>query len=281
MHGADQAVACFGGREIDNINKKPEHNSFILEELKHNGQSYKNALGIGIGRNHVCVIESSQSVSCITFADATSMQSAQTIVDTAQRPVRDVWQLRARGDLSCGLTQESGSVLCWGNWKTSHWPAARAIPTQGKNTAEYIQIAITEDQICGVRGVDRSVYCTRFGESSLDQIELRPLSDQGGRTLSKILMITAGAHHFCAINEDSELYCWGSNDLGQLGFKPSSGYQRPTHIHFSSERLKKLARVSAGDGHTCVTTVDDPALFCFGESFFGGSNSSEPIEYPL
>ena len=277
VHDKEQVVSCFGEREIDNINKKPEHNSFILEPVKHENQNMKGALGISVGRNHICVIESSQAVTCVTFADTLSPAASQMIVDVNQKPVRDIWQLRSRGDLNCGLTQESGSILCWGQWKGTQWQQAHLLPTPGKSTAEYIQFAVSEDQVCGIRGVDRTIYCTKNGESSLDKLELKPLPDRDGRAMSKVLMITAGNHHFCAINEESQLYCWGQNESGELGYKIDREYQRPIRVILNNERLKKLSHVSAGDRHTCVTTRDDPALYCFGESFFSGSSSSEPV----
>lgn len=281
VYGDSQGVGCFGGREIDNINKHVEHNSFITEDLKGGAQGFKNALGVSVGKNKVCVIESSQGVSCMSVVDISGSSGFSAVLDSSQRPLRDIWQLRSREDFNCGLTQENGGIWCWGDWKNDHWETAKLIPTQGKTSTEYLQFSMSNDQVCGVRGTERVVYCTKFGETVAEHLELQPVVGTDGLPIKGILMMAGGDHHFCAADEDGKLFCWGQNDVGQLGFKSSGGYQQATHIVFRSNALKKISRVSAGDRFTCVASSDVPSLFCFGESLLGSGNSIEPSEYPL
>jgi alpha-tubulin suppressor-like RCC1 family protein len=156
------------------------------------------------------------------------------------------------------------------------------IATQGKNTSEFIQFAMSDDQICGVRGVERMLYCTKIGQDSAEHFELEPMPTADGKPLKNILMIAGGNHHFCAADEDGKLYCWGENDADQLGYRSKKGeYQRPTVVAFKLDKLKKVTRVTTGDKFTCVAGSDTPSLFCFGESLLGGANSAEPVEFPL
>jgi alpha-tubulin suppressor-like RCC1 family protein len=280
VHGDDQGVACFGAREIDNINKIPEHNSFIAEEVKRGAQPLKGEMGVSIGKNHLCVIESTQGVSCVNQNDA-STPTFTAVLDSTQHPLKDIWQIRTRDDFNCALTQENGGIWCWGDWKNDKWPVARLIPTQGKNTAEYIQFSMSSDQICGIRGVERFVYCTHYGETSADHFELEPLSTADGKPIKGVLMIAGGEHHLCAADEDGKLFCWGQNDFDQLGYRSKAEYQKPIRVTFKEVGLKKITRITAGDHYTCVAGSDTPSLFCFGESLLGGGNSPEPLEYPL
>lgn len=281
VSGNEQSVYCFGAREIDNLSKHPEKNSFIAEEVKHGLQSFRAAVGIATGKNKVCVIEANQGVTCVSFADAVNPVGAETIMDANQRPLRDIWQVHSREDFTCGLTQESGGIWCWGQYKTQRWPQAKLLTTVGKTSSEYIQFAMSQDQICGVRGVEHFLYCTAYGASSPEQLTLEPLNSVDGRPMKNILTISAGDHHFCAADEDGKLYCWGENESFQLGYKSKFEYQKPLLVSLKNKAIKKVTHVSAGARFTCVEGSDTPSLFCFGHSLLGGPNSIEPIEYPL
>lgn len=39
----------------------------------------------------------------------------------------------------------------------------------------------------------------------------------GGPAAARTIMITAGAYHTCALQADGTVWCWGSNEFGQLG----------------------------------------------------------------
>ena len=281
IHGVDQGVSCFGGREIDIINKKPERNSFIAEKLKNGNQLFKNILGVALGKNHVCLIEPNAGVSCVQFADAMNAKIYNVILDSNQHPLKDVWQMRTHDEFNCALTQEKGEIWCWGKWKGDTWPMAKRLPVLGKTTSEFIQLVLNQDQVCGVRGLDRSVYCTKISELLLERLQLEPVFTSENQPLQNIIMVSGGARHFCANNSDGKLFCWGKNESGQLGQRNKSEVPNPIQISLKNPTLAKISRISAGDRYTCVVGTHEPSLFCFGESLLGGENSWEPVEYPL
>lgn len=288
VYGDDQSVACFGDKEIDNINQKNEKNSFSLEEVKHGLVPFKGAIGVALGKSHLCVITAEQKVECL--GDGSKGQlgigDIQTIkfgevVDEKQKSLNDIWQIKSNGDFDCALKQESGAIWCWGNWKGERWLSAKPISFQGRQSSDFIQVTLNNQQICGIHGVDRTVFCTSVTESFLSKLDLQPILDQDGKPLKKVMFIARGKQHFCALDEDGKVSCWGSNEAGQLGSKTIKETTRAVKVVFKDEKLKKVGRLTAGDRYSCVSSTEEATLFCFGEGFFGGGNSPEPIEYPL
>lgn len=70
--------------------------------------------------------------------------------------------------------------------------------------------AITQDQVCVIEAKTAGLYC-----ASLDDVEFSHSGNQ-----AKLTEIRAGRGYFCALTKESELYCWGDNEMGQLGVEP-------------------------------------------------------------
>ncbi len=288
VHGENQEVACFGEKEIDNINQKNEINSFTIEDVKRDIAPYKGAVAVVVGKSHLCVVNSEQHVDCMGDGAKGQLGIGENVtakfgevIDEHKKPLTDIWQMRSNGDFNCALKQESGSIACWGDWKGDHWLYSKIIPYSNKPSADFIQVTLNDYQVCGVHGADRSAYCTSNFNGKLDSLNLEPLTDQEGHPLKKILLIARGKEHFCALDEEGKVYCWGSNEFGQLGVKGLKDAAKPVKVNFKNEALRKISRISAGDHYTCVSTLEEASLFCFGQQFFGAANSFDPIEYPL
>lgn len=77
--------------------------------------------------------------------------------------------------------------------------------------------------------------------------------------------VTTGENHTCAISLDNRLFCWGSNEDGQVGGGSSTGTQNsPLHIDSGVTYLS----VASGDMHTCAITTDNK-LKCWGRNEYG------------
>ena len=98
---------------------------------------------------------------------------------------------------------------------------------------------------------------------------------------------SSGGQHNCLMTESQEMYCWGSNNNGQLGNSSSSNsYEEdPLIVDFSSlsntNYLDSIYAVSAGLGkyHTCAV-MNNGSISCWGANSYGqlgiGSNVSSP-----
>lgn len=71
--------------------------------------------------------------------------------------------------------------------------------------------------------------------------------------------VTAGGDYSCGVTTDDRAYCWGMNNLGQLG----NGSTENTAIPVAVSGGLRFRQVEAGGGHACGVTTDDRA-YCWG-----------------
>ncbi len=78
--------------------------------------------------------------------------------------------------------------------------------------------------------------------------------------------VATGARHSCALMQNGDVRCWGSNLEGTLGL---GGFDPNPHP-FVSAAIPHLEAVElvAGSGHTCARTRED-RVYCWGRNAFG------------
>ncbi len=77
--------------------------------------------------------------------------------------------------------------------------------------------------------------------------------------------LATGYSHTCARTGDASLWCWGSNDSGQLGDGTTQDHLTPQRV---SALGSNVAEVSAGDLFTCARKTDG-TLWCWGNNVSG------------
>ena len=90
------------------------------------------------------------------------------------------------------------------------------------------------------------------------------VSAQNLEPLTNVQQVAAGVGHTCALMNSGEVYCWGSNQYGQLG--DGSTTQRLTPVAVSA--LSGATAIAAGAGYTCAL-VAGGAVYCWGDNFHG------------
>lgn len=98
----------------------------------------------------------------------------------------------------------------------------------------------------------------------------------------KLTSITNGFNdelpNTCVIKEDKGLYCFGSNDYGQVGNGTTSMQATPVLV------LENVRLVKQGIYNTCALTYDAD-LYCFGNNDYGqignGTTQNEPTPYKV
>jgi alpha-tubulin suppressor-like RCC1 family protein/outer membrane protein OmpA-like peptidoglycan-associated protein len=175
---------------------------------------------------------------------------------TASWTNTDVTAISAGNDHTCAI--ESGKVFCW-----------------GRVVAGLLGTGITND----LQGATQSTA-------------LLVSSVTGGFPNQNVAAISSGGQHSCAI-EAGSVYCWGSNETGQLGHEPSVNSTRspescvgqfqtyacsskPIKVRASADNSftnSNVTAVSAGSDHTCA--IEGGKLFCWGKNGNGGFTSPD------
>ena len=90
-------------------------------------------------------------------------------------------------------------------------------------------------------------------------------SSTGHPELDGIVQISAGGFHTCAATEEGKVVCWGRNFNGQLGNGGTANQSRAGHVvtGSSGDHLTGIARVGAGDTHTCALKSNGEVV-CWG-----------------
>lgn len=142
--------------------------------------------------------------------------------DTGQSAWRTV---SAGGDHTCALRSD-GTAYCWGSNR-------------------YGQLGVAHnDTTCGSEG-------GKYGCA---------IAPQRVESAAKFASISAGQRHTCGITTSGEAFCWGANDLSQLGGFTSGG---PALSRVDG--TLPWTQISAGATHTCAVRSDG-ALFCWGQN---------------
>jgi alpha-tubulin suppressor-like RCC1 family protein len=94
--------------------------------------------------------------------------------------------------------------------------------------------------------------------------ELGPALDIGAAQALALRQVSAGSNHTCGLTTDDRAYCWGNNDLGQLGDGTTTLSRRPVAVAGGLS----FRQVSAGAAHTCGITLDNLA-YCWGNNSVG------------
>jgi alpha-tubulin suppressor-like RCC1 family protein len=190
-------------------------------------------------------------------------------------PFADVYSVRAGGAHSCGDKDDggwdSGTVsVCWGSDAYGQLGYLADSPTV------YALVA-GGSHSCGTDyGFSPQLYC--WGSNVSGQLGTgttltmsRPVLHVG--SLSGDWSLSAGRSHTCAglnVLGIKGLFCWGSNDAGQLG--DGTTVERRTPVLVSGG---PFASVSAGGSHTCALNSAG-AAYCWGANDHGQLGDGTP-----
>ena len=179
-------------------------------------------------------------------------------------------QLSAGSSHTCGVTTEN-DAYCWGSNffgqlgdGTFSEGSTRPVPVTGG--LKYRQVSTGSQFTCGLTTLNR-VYCWgsnsigQLGDSTKAERRAEPAPIVGGRSYRQL---DAGGSHACAVNLNSQAFCWGDGRVGQLGDGKTVLSRWPRRVLGSLS----FDRVDAGNRHTCGETGGN-RIYCWGYNSHG------------
>lgn len=88
--------------------------------------------------------------------------------------------------------------------------------------------------------------------------------------------ITSGSSHTCAIAQSGRAYCWGANNVGQLG----NGTQTASNVPREVAGGLRFVQLSAGSQHSCGIATDGDT-YCWGNLLQSASDSPAKVNAPV
>lgn len=282
---SNESYDCFGSDENSRLGGAI-NSKHILTEF---------ALG-PTSRSSVCLIGHSQAspdgISCWggnSNGQATADgQASDSLAEPNQVLVGQYSQLAIGERHACALSGDGMSVnadvFCWGANSSSQMALPRVMGDDEKipshkivmpNNRYATQLAAGFNHNCIIDEEESLAYC--WGDNQFEQTtgrsgnaQVAPRKVDGEDT--EVGALALGHNHSCALGLDKRVYCWGSDEFGQLGHNVSSpngdGLQTPV------ANLQGVDRIASGANHICAH-VPDEGVYCWGSNGKHQVNTSD------
>lgn len=231
--------------------------------------------GISVGHAHVCAVTASGAVRC--WGNGSSGQLGDGRMTIRNRPVQvvgldsGVTAVSAGTKHTCAVT-DAGAVLCWGENGSGQLgdgtteDRSRPVPVKRLRSG-VVAVTAGGHHTCALTEAG-GVLC--WGDSKHGQLGNGQRADSRTPTEvsklgSRVVAVSAGTSHSCAVDADGRVWCWGGNSPGgPLG----DGTLETRLVPVEVPGVTGIATVSAGASHTCAVTTTGVAK-CWGNNDHG------------
>ncbi len=234
---ADGQLACWGDDSSGQVSEAPE------------GEF----LSVSAGGSHSCAIRADGQLAC--WGDDSSGQ-------VSEAPEGEFLSVSAGGSHSCAIRAD-GQLACWGDDSSGQVSEAPE--------GEFLSVSAGGSHSCAIRA-DGELAC--WGDDSSGQASggdaayhLHKHHNEHHHHHYKddrpeFLSVSAGDAHTCAIDDDSEVLCWGDDSSGQVSEAPEG----------------EFLSVSAGGSQSCAIRADGQ-LACWGDDSSGQVSETPSGEF--
>lgn len=232
---------------------------------------------LAVGGSHTCALLQSGGVACWGRNGSGQLGNGANLDQKMPVAVTGlggpVTALAAGANHTCALLQ-NGAVQCWGDNANGQLgdqtTTVRNVPTPVNGLASTAKaITAGSDHSCAIL-TDGRVQC--WGDNARGQLGDGSREDRTSPVVVSnlrdvIATVAAGRFHTCALAIDGDLYCWGTNNRGQLGTGALESSRTPLRVTGVPGDATAL---TAGLDHTC-------ALFKTKIPYCWGSNRARQL----
>jgi alpha-tubulin suppressor-like RCC1 family protein len=263
-------------------------------------------IDISAGGNHNCALRQSGTLFCwgsnnygelgsaLNHTCGSSVQWCQT----RPTPVSGgkLWRSVSSGNQHTCAIDSGHSAFCWGDSNmdelgssSSNWTGANPTPLAVDGGRLYDVITSGTQHSCAIESVTRVSYC--WGYQYMGALGNGQGTGQGSfPTLvfgsHPFTQINAGNQFTCAVDTNSDTWCWGANNNFELGHQSATlnftGASRDSIPRLTDNTLKAVA-LSKGDGQTTCFVASSGSSFCWGlntDGVTGTGSTSATVATP-
>jgi hypothetical protein len=283
LKAADGTIDCFGENESGEIGDGVT-GGVATKPFPVSGVS--GALAVSAGVSHTCALFPSGAVKC--WGDNSFGQLGDGTHNSSPTPVAvtpnfTATQVAAGLRHTCAVVQ-GGAVQCWGD--NTLGELGDGTHTSGntfaKNITTATNVGVGTGHSCAV--ASGKVWC--WGDNTLGQLgngsttsSPNPVTVQGlpDPNTNPPRAVVGGLGHSCAIMQDGSVYCWGQNQLGQLGNQTTTASTKAVAVLQSvglpailpSPLLAAAISSAANANHTCASFGGGGGAVCWGDNSSG------------
>lgn len=198
---------------------------------------------------------------------------------------------------ACARRFDGPTLWCWGNnsagqlgnGKTTSSNLPVIVGTTGVTGTTWDNVEGGSEHTCGIRD-NSTLWC--WGSNSAGQLGDGTTTNRsgpvqvGGSPSGSVWQteISAGSNHTCGIRDNSTLWCWGSNNHGQLGDGTNNSSTTPVLVStagVSGGGWLYVALSNEGD-YSCGLRSDNSA-YCWGNNDKGqlGNGTTDDSKLPV
>jgi alpha-tubulin suppressor-like RCC1 family protein len=270
------AVRCWGDNAFDQLGDR----TFTDQPAPVAVQNLGGVVMVSAGHQHSCALTFGGVVLC--WGRNGSGQLG--IGTTDDRDIPGVVALSGAVAVAAGSAHScavlsGGTVRCWGRNTFRQLGVSggnQLLPVDVPGVSGAVSVVAGNNHTCVLK-FDGTVVCWgrnaagEVGKGSNDFTITLPPTPVA--TLSRVVALTAGADHTCAVVVGGQVKCWGLNTSGQLG----NGLITNSATPVLARNTGVAIGVAAGIVHSCALRIDGTVI-CWGDNASGqlGDGTTTP-----
>jgi len=224
------------------------------------------ALAVAGDGHHLCAVGADGGIRCwrSRLRAPSNLVPHQWVVD----PGRTFTEVANAGRQWCAIDM-AGAVACWeapaaGVAIVASTPVVGAPPLRGIAGA-----AVVSPSWCGIAS-DGRAWCWGSNPHGLTGTGASPPRIETPTSIAtdaRFTQVSVGGDHYCGLDTEGVVWCWGSNDVMQLGYPDRSERGMPPRPVAAPVAFTSVGAIQ-GFSATCAAGVD-ARVYCWGSPRFG------------